>query len=118
MEIKSKINLSNFKISNNSPLVIIGGINVIESRELAFETALHFKEICERYKMPFIFKASFDKANRSSFHSFLGPGIIEGLDILNDIKVKYKIPILTDVHTPDQVYLASKVCDIIQLPAF
>ena len=68
--------------------------------------------------MPLVFKASFDKANRSSFDSFRGPGIIEGLDILNDIKVKYKIPILTDVHTPDQVYLASKVCDIIQLPAF
>ena len=118
MQIKNKINLSNFQIANNKPLVIIGGINVIESRELAFETALHFKQTCEKYKMPLVFKASFDKANRSSFESFRGPGIIDGLDILNDIKVKYKIPILTDVHTPDQVYLASKVCDIIQLPAF
>ena len=118
MQIKNEINLSDFQISNDKPLVIIGGINVIESRELVFEVASHFKQICEKYKMPFIFKASFDKANRSSFHSFRGPGIIEGLDILNDIKVKYKIPILTDVHTPDQVYLASKVCDIIQLPAF
>jgi len=118
MQIKDKINLSDFQISNNKPLVIIGGINVIESRELAFETALHFKEICEKYKMPLIFKASFDKANRSSFDSFRGPGINEGLDILNDIKVKYKIPILTDVHTPNQAYLASKICDIIQLPAF
>tara|TARA_B100000579_G_scaffold360031_1_gene317103 strand:+ start:164 stop:1018 length:855 start_codon:yes stop_codon:yes gene_type:complete len=118
MQIKSEINLSDFQISNNKPLVIIGGINVIESRELAFDIALHFKETCEKYKMPFVFKASFDKANRSSFESFRGPGITKGLDILNDIKVKYKIPILTDVHTPDQVYLASKVCDIIQLPAF
>ena len=118
MKIKNKINLSDFQISNNKPLVIIGGINVIESRELAFETALHFKQICEKYKMPLVFKASFDKANRSSFESFRGIGVKAGLDILNDIKVKYKIPILTDVHTPDQVYLASKICDIIQLSAF
>ena len=79
--------MSGFEISNNSPLVIIGGINVIESRELAFETALHFKKTCNKYKMPLIFKASFDKANRSSFDSYRGPGIIDGLDILNDIKV-------------------------------
>ena len=118
MKIKNQIRLSNFEISNKKSFVIIGGINVIESRELAFETAKHFKELCEKYKIPFIFKASFDKANRSSLDSYRGPGISKGLDILNDIKIKYKIPILTDVHSPDQVYQASEICDIIQLPAF
>ncbi len=118
MQIKNEINLTDFQISNNKPLVIIGGINVIESRQMAFETALHFKQTCEKYNMPLVFKASFDKANRSSFDSFRGIGILEGLDVLNEIKLKYKIPILTDVHTPDQVNLASKICDIIQLPAF
>ncbi len=118
MEIKSKIRLSDFEISNKNSLIIIGGLNVIESRELALKTAHHFKDICEKYNIPLVFKASFDKANRSSFDSYRGPGISKGLDILNDIKLKYKIPILTDVHSPDQAHLASEICDIIQLPAF
>ena len=115
---ESEIKLSNFVISNSKPFILIGGINVIESRELAFETAAHFKEVCNSLDVPLVFKASFDKANRSTLDSFRGPGIELGLEILNEIKRILQIPILTDVHTSEQVDIVSNVCDVIQLPAF
>ena len=118
LNIKKEIELSNFVISNSKPFILIGGLNVIESKALALETAAHFKEVCNRLAVPLIFKASFDKANRSSIDSFRGPGIELGLEILNEIKKTFQIPVLTDVHTSDQARIVSNVCDVIQLPAF
>lgn len=104
--------------ANDQPLVLIGGINVLESAELAMETAAEFVRVCEQLSLPYVFKASFDKANRSSIHSFRGPGLGAGLKILADVKSTHSVPVLTDVHTPEQAAPAAEVCDILQLPAF
>ena len=104
--------------ANDQPLVLIGGINVLESAELATETAAEFVRICEQLSLPYVFKASFDKANRSSIHSFRGPGLEAGLQILADVKSTHNVPVLTDVHTPEQAAPVAEVCDILQLPAF
>ena len=104
--------------ANDQPLVLIGGINVLESAELAMETAAEFVRVCEQLSLPYVFKASFDKANRSSIHSFRGPGLDAGLKILADVKSTHSVPVLTDVHTPEQAAPVSEVCDILQLPAF
>jgi len=104
--------------ANDQPLVLIGGINVLESAELAMETAAEFVRVCEQLSLPYVFKASFDKANRSSIHSFRGPGLDAGLKILADVKSTQSVPVLTDVHTPEQAAPAAEVCDILQLPAF
>ena len=104
--------------ANDQPMVLIGGINVLESAELAMETAAECVRICEQLSLPFVFKASFDKANRSSIHSFRGPGLEAGLQILADVKSTHNVPVLTDVHTPEQAAPVAEVCDILQLPAF
>jgi len=104
--------------ANDQPLVLIGGINVLESAELAVETAAGFVRACEQLSMHYVFKASFDKANRSSIHSFRGPGLDAGLKILADVKSTHSVPVLTDVHTPEQAAPVAEVCDILQLPAF
>jgi 2-dehydro-3-deoxyphosphooctonate aldolase (KDO 8-P synthase) len=99
-------------------MVLIGGINVLESAELAMESAAEFVRVCEQLSLPYVFKASFDKANRSSIESFRGPGLDEGLKILADVKSIHNVPVLTDVHTPEQAAPVAEVCDILQLPAF
>ena len=104
--------------ANDQPMVLIGGINVLESAELAMESAAEFVRVCEQLALPYVFKASFDKANRSSIESFRGPGLDEGLKILADIKSTHNVPVLTDVHTPEQAAPVAEVCDILQLPAF
>ena len=104
--------------SNDQPMVLIGGINVLESAELAMEGAAEFVRVCEQLSLPYVFKASFDKANRSSIHSFRGPGLDAGLKILADVKSTHNVPVLTDVHTPEQAAPVAEVCDILQLPAF
>ena len=104
--------------ANNQPMVLIGGINVLESAELAMESAAEFVRVCEQLSLPYVFKASFDKANRSSIESFRGPGLDEGLKILADVKSTHNVPVLTDVHTPEQAAPVAEVCDILQLPAF
>ena len=106
------------KVANDSPFVLFGGMNVLESRELAFDIAGTFKEVATELTIPYVFKASFDKANRSSIHSFRGPGMEAGLQILSDIRSELDIPILTDVHEPYQASAAAEVADVIQLPAF
>lgn len=106
------------QVANDAPFVLFAGMNVLENRDLAFEIAGVFKEITADMGIPFVFKASFDKANRSSVHSFRGPGLDKGLQILSDIKNEYGVPILTDVHEPDQAAPAAEVADVIQLPAF
>jgi 2-dehydro-3-deoxyphosphooctonate aldolase (KDO 8-P synthase) len=103
---------------NAAPFVLIGGINVVESRDLAMEVAGHFISVCRTLNVPYVFKASFDKANRSSIHSFRGPGLDKGLAILAEVKDRFQVPILTDVHEPHQAAPAAEVADIIQLPAF
>ena len=104
--------------ANDQPMVLIGGINVLESAELAMEGAAEFMRVCEQLSLPYVFKASFDKANRSSIHSFRGPGLDAGLKILADVKSTHNVPVLTDVHTPEQAAPVAEVCDILQLPAF
>ena len=108
----------NIRFGNHLPFVLIGGMNVLESAELAQEVAAHYVEVCQRLNIPYVFKASFDKANRSSIHSYRGPGLEAGMKILQDIKDRFKVPVLTDVHEPWQAAPVAEVADIIQLPAF
>ncbi len=112
------LDLAGFSISNAHPFVLFGGMNVLESRDLALEVAAHYVEVCRRLAIPYVFKASFDKANRSSMHSYRGPGLERGLAILAEIKSRYAVPILSDVHEPWQAAPVAEVCDVIQLPAF
>ncbi len=106
------------EVANELPFVLFGGLNVLESRDLALQVAEYFVEVCQRLAVPFVFKASFDKANRSSVHSYRGPGLEEGLRILEAVKQAFEIPLLTDVHEPAQAPVVAEVCDVIQLPAF
>lgn len=112
------LNLGKIKIANHHPMTLIGGMNVLESPMLADEIASHFVDVTQKLKIPYVFKASFDKANRSSINSYRGPGLDAGLKILADIKAKYHVPVITDVHEPYQAAAAAEVADIIQLPAF
>lgn len=112
------LDVANITIANNLPMVLFGGMNVLESRELALKIAEHYVEVTTKLGIPYVFKASFDKANRSSLHSFRGPGLDEGLRILEEIKTSFKVPVITDIHEPYQAVPAAEVCDIIQLPAF
>jgi 2-dehydro-3-deoxyphosphooctonate aldolase (KDO 8-P synthase) len=112
------LSLGDITIANGAPFVLLGGINVLESQELALTAAEHYVQVCQRLGIPYVFKASFDKANRSSIHSFRGPGLEEGLKILEAVKTRFGVPVITDVHTPEQAAPAAEVCDIIQLPAF
>jgi 2-dehydro-3-deoxyphosphooctonate aldolase (KDO 8-P synthase) len=112
------VSLGDIRFDNTAPFVLLGGVNVLESRDFALDVAGHYVEVCARLGIPYVFKASFDKANRSSIHSFRGPGLEEGLDILAEVKSRYQVPVITDVHTPEQAAPTAEVCDIIQLPAF
>ena len=104
--------------ANEAPFVLIGGMNVIEDEDTVFRVAERFAEVTSRLGIPYVFKASFDKANRSSIHSFRGPGLDEGLRVLEGVKRRFAVPLLTDVHEPHQAAPAAEVADIIQLPAF
>lgn len=114
----SQLSVGDFTVANAQPFVLLGGVNVLESRDFALGVAEHYVEVCARLGIPYVFKASYDKANRSSIHSFRGPGLDEGLKILADVKAQFGVPVITDVHTPEQAAPAAEVCDIIQLPAF
>jgi len=104
--------------ANDRPFVLIGGINVIEDDTTVMEVAARFVEVTGALDIPFVFKGSFDKANRSSIHSFRGPGMDRGLQLLAAVKERFGVPILTDVHEPAQAAPAAEVADILQLPAF
>lgn len=112
------ITVGNVDVSNDLPMALFGGMNVLESRDMAMQVAEKYVEVTSALGMPYVFKASFDKANRSSINSFRGPGLEEGLRILEEIKSTFNVPIISDVHEPDQAAPAAEVCDIIQLPAF
>lgn len=114
----TNVNLGKIVFSNKSDFVLIGGINVLESKDFALETASYYKEVCMKLEIPLVFKASYDKANRSSFSSFRGPGISKGMEIFKEIKQKLSLPIITDVHNAEEAKIASEICDIIQIPAF
>ncbi len=115
---QKSISVQQLTLSNERPFILFGGMNVLESKELAFEVAEHYVQVCRELKIPYVFKASFDKANRSSLNSFRGPGLEKGLQILADIKAKFSVPLITDVHEPYQAQAAAEVVDVIQLPAF
>ena len=118
MSEQMKIRVGDVEVSNDKPFTLFGGMNVLESRELALEIAAYYKEITTKLGIPYIFKASFDKANRSSIASFRGPGLEKGLEILAEIKEVYQIPVISDIHEPAQAKPAAEVIDVLQLPAF
>jgi len=112
------IQVADINVANDAPMALFGGMNVLESRDMAMQVAEAYVEITQKLGIPYVFKASFDKANRSSIHSFRGPGIDEGLKIFQEIKNTFNIPLITDVHEIDQAAPVAEVCDVIQLPAF
>ena len=112
------VTVANIPIGNRNAMTLIGGMNVIESRDLALRVAETFVSVTQELEIPYIFKASFDKANRSSIHSFRGPGLDEGLKVLSDVKTEFGVPVITDVHEVSQALPTAEVCDVLQVPAF
>jgi 2-dehydro-3-deoxyphosphooctonate aldolase (KDO 8-P synthase) len=113
-----EISMNNIRVGKGNLPLIIAGPCVIESEEIVFQAAEKLKEICGSVGLPFIFKSSYDKANRTSVSSYRGPGIDRGLRILADVKSRYGVPVLSDVHSADEIKAASQVLDVLQLPAF
>jgi 2-dehydro-3-deoxyphosphooctonate aldolase (KDO 8-P synthase) len=103
---------------NDGPFVLFGGINVLESRDLALRACEEYVRVTTKLGIPYVFKASFDKANRSSIHSYRGPGLEEGLKIFEAVKAQFGVPVITDVHEPWQAKPVAEVVDVLQLPAF
>lgn len=114
----NEVRVEDIRIGKGNPLVLIAGPCVIESEEITFTTAGILKQICDNLGIPFIFKSSYDKANRTSLSSFRGPGIDKGLRILSDVRKNFSVPVLSDVHSVEEVKPASEVLDVLQIPAF
>lgn len=112
------VSIGNLQVGNSLPFVLFGGMNVLESRDMALQVAEVYVNVTRKLGIPYVFKASFDKANRSSIHSYRGPGMEEGLRIFQEIKNTFGIPVITDVHEIYQCQAVADVCDVIQLPAF
>jgi 2-dehydro-3-deoxyphosphooctonate aldolase (KDO 8-P synthase) len=112
------IRVKNIDVANDKPFVLFAGMNVLESRDLAMRVAEHHVNVTQKLGIPYVFKASFDKANRSSVNSYRGPGMDEGLKIFAEIKQTFDVPVITDVHEIYQCEPVASVCDVIQLPAF
>lgn len=112
------VKISNIHVGNALPFVLFGGMNVLESRDMAMRVAEAYVAVTQKLGIPYVFKASFDKANRSSIHSYRGPGMEDGLKIFQEIKHTFKVPVITDVHEIYQCKPVAEVCDVIQLPAF
>lgn len=112
------VRIANFTVDNAAPFTLFGGINVLESRELALRAAAEYQRVTSKLGIPLVFKASFDKANRSSKDSYRGPGLEEGLRIFEEVKRELGVPVLTDVHEPWQAAPVAEVVDVLQLPAF
>lgn len=108
----------NLAVGDGQSLMVLAGLNVLEDEGLALETARHLKGVCADVGLPYVFKASFDKANRSSIHAYRGPGLEAGLRILEKVKGELGVPIVTDVHEIDQAEAVAAVADIVQIPAF
>ena len=112
------VSVGDVMFANDKPFVLVGGVNVLESEQFAVDVAGTYKEICAELDIPLVFKASYDKANRSSINSFRGPGLEKGLAIFEAVKKSTGLATITDVHTPEEAAPAASVVDIIQLPAF
>lgn len=112
------LHLGDIEIANSKPFVLFGGMNVLESRDLAMRICEQYVTVTQKLGIPYVFKASFDKANRSSVSSYRGPGLEAGLRIFEEIKKTFNVPVITDVHEPYQCAPVAEVADIIQLPAF
>ena len=113
-----KINIGNISLSNSSQICVIAGLNVLENPQMTFDVASYLKKITKNLEIPFIFKASFDKANRSSVESFRGPGLNEGIKIFEEVRKSLNVPIITDIHEISQIEKIAEVVDVIQIPAF
>lgn len=116
--VQRPIHIAGLTVANDRPFTLFGGMNVLESRDLALRVCEHYVEVTARLGIPYVFKASFDKANRSSIKSFRGPGLEEGLKIFEAVKAAFDVPVITDVHEPWQAKPVGEVCDVLQLPAF
>lgn len=112
------LKIKDFAIAEQEPLALIAGPCVIESEELSLQVASFLKELCASLEINFIFKSSYDKANRLSVNSYRGPGLEKGLKILEKVKQEFDVPLFTDVHTPEEAVAAGQVCDVLQIPAF
>ena len=112
------VSVAGIDFANDKPFVLVGGVNVLESEQFAVDVAGVYQEVCQKLGIPLVFKASYDKANRSSINSFRGPGLEAGLAIFEAVKKATGLPTITDVHSPDEAVPAADVVDIIQLPAF
>ena len=112
------VKVGEISLSNKSNLVLISGLNVLEDKFIVKEVVGELKKVSDELDIPFIFKASYDKANRSSIESFRGPGIENGLEVLRKIKSDYKVPVMSDVHSPGEVKKAKEILDVLQIPAF
>jgi 2-dehydro-3-deoxyphosphooctonate aldolase (KDO 8-P synthase) len=112
------VKVGSVRFGGGAPLALIAGPCVIEGRETCLDLAARLAALSKREKIPLVFKASYDKANRSSHKSFRGLGIARGLEILSEVKSKFRLPVLTDVHSEPEVHLAAQVCDVLQIPAF
>lgn len=113
-----QVDVDAIEVANDQPFTLFGGMNVLESRDLAMRICEHYVEVTQKLNIPYVFKASFDKANRSSVNSYRGPGLDEGLKIFSEIKQTFNVPMITDVHEPYQAAPVAEVVDVIQLPAF
>ncbi len=112
------VQVNGLDVANDKPFVLFGGMNVLESRDLAMSICETYVKVTEKLGIPLVFKASWDKANRSSIHSYRGPGLEEGLKIFQELKQTFGVPLITDVHEPWQAQPVSEVVDVLQLPAF
>lgn len=112
------VSIGDINVANDLPFVLFGGMNVLESRDLAMRICEHYVTVTQKLGIPYVFKASFDKANRSSIHSYRGPGTEEGMKIFRGVEADFWREIITDVHEPSQAQPVADVVDVIQLPAF
>lgn len=115
---QKSVRIGDIDVANDKPFVLFGGMNVLESRDMAMRVCEHYVEVTNKLGIPYVFKASFDKANRSSIHSYRGPGLEEGMKIFQELKQTFGVKIITDVHTEAQCQPVADVVDVIQLPAF
>jgi 2-dehydro-3-deoxyphosphooctonate aldolase (KDO 8-P synthase) len=114
----TSVKVHGIDVSNSGSFALFGGINVLESRDLAMRACEEYVRVTQKLGIPYVFKASFDKANRSSIHSYRGPGLEEGMRIFQDVKAAFGVPVITDVHEPWQAQQVAEVVDVLQLPAF
>ncbi|URJ33020.1 3-deoxy-8-phosphooctulonate synthase [Candidatus Blochmannia vicinus] len=112
------VDIIDIKVSNNLPLVLFGGMNVLESRDIVMKVCEHYVNVTQKLNIPHVFKASFDKANRSSIDSYRGPGLEKGLRLLQELKKIFGVKLMTDIHEINQVNAASEIVDVLQIPAF